>query len=64
MAKFQSQIPTDLISYFENLDDSLDDIFGEMTMAGAKVVYKNIISNMNKIFRKRFKNNESLQNTK
>lgn len=51
MAKFQAEIPTDLINIFDELNDNLDTIFGEMTQAGAKVVHKNVVSNMKSVFK-------------
>lgn len=51
MAKFNAEVPSDLIKQFEDLEDNIEDIFGEMTQAGAKVVHKNIISNMKKSFK-------------
>ncbi len=51
MAKFNSEIPYDLIQQFSYLEDNLDDIFGEMTSVGAKVVFNNVISNMKKSFK-------------
>ena len=51
MAKFNSEIPYDLIQPFSYLEDNRDDIFGEMTSVGAKVVFNNVISNMKKSFK-------------
>lgn len=51
MAKFKAEIPTDLINIFDELNDNLDTIFGEMTQAGAKVVHKNVLSNMKSAFK-------------
>lgn len=51
MAKFNIELPNELIRAFSELDDDLDKIFGEMTNAGAKVVYKNILSNMKSSFK-------------
>lgn len=51
MAKFNAEIPSDLINQISNIEENLDNIFGEMTNAGAKVVYKNVISNMKKSFK-------------
>lgn len=50
MARFQQELPNDLIKVFEGLEDNLDDIFGEMTQAGARVVYNLVKSNMSKVF--------------
>ena len=50
MARFQSELPNDLIKMFEDLETNCDDIFGEMCKAGAEVVVKNVKSNMAKAF--------------
>lgn len=51
MASFREELPNDLIKVFSDLEDNLDDIFGNMTKAGAEVVYKNVINNMNSSFK-------------
>lgn len=51
MAKFNSEIPNELIQHFTDLEDNVEEIFGEMTQAGAKAVYKNVVSNMKKSFK-------------
>ena len=51
MAKFQSELPNDLIKMFEELETNCTDIFGEMCKAGAEVVYKNVKSNMGSVFK-------------
>ncbi len=51
MARFDVELPTELINVFTELDDNLDKIFGEMTTAGAKVVHKNVLSNMKSAFK-------------
>ena len=50
MAKFQNELPNDLIKEFEKLNVDSEKMFGEMTNAGAQVVYKLVKSNMSKIF--------------
>ena len=50
MAKFQSELPNDLIKQFEKLNVDSEKMFGEMTNAGAEVVYKLVKSNMSKVF--------------
>lgn len=50
MAKFQNELPYDLIKVFEDLETNCDDIFGEMCQAGARVVYNNAMANMKKVF--------------
>ena len=51
MAKFDLELPTDVIKEFEKLGQETDKILGEMTQAGAEVVKKNIIANMPKSIR-------------
>ena len=51
MAKFQSELPYELIEVFEDLETNCDEMFGEMCKAGAAVVYNNVISNMGKVFK-------------
>ena len=46
MAKFEMQLPTDIMRDIQRLSDNVDQIFGEMTQAGAEVVKKNIIANV------------------
>lgn len=45
MAKFKAELPNDLIKQFSNLERNTEKILGEMTKAGAEVVYNNIKSN-------------------
>ena len=51
MAKFQSELPYELMKVFEDLETNCDDMFGEMCKAGAKVVYTRVKSNMGKVFK-------------
>lgn len=51
MAKFQVELPNELIKQIEELDNNAEEMFGEMTEAGAKVVYKNVKKNMSKSFK-------------
>ena len=50
MARFEAELPNDLIKAFEGLEKECADIFGEMVKAGAKVVYDNVLKNMEKSF--------------
>lgn len=50
MAKFQNELPNDLIKEFEKLNVDSEKMFGEMTNAGAQVVYKLVKSNMSNVF--------------
>ena len=51
MAKFQSELPNDLIKVFEDLETNCDEMLGEMCEVGAEVVYNNALSNMKKAFK-------------
>lgn len=42
MAKFNLELPTDIINDIEKINRNADDIFGEMTRAGAEVVARNV----------------------
>ena len=42
MAKFTMELPSDIIKDFERIDKKSQEIFGEMTKAGAEVVKKNM----------------------
>lgn len=64
MAKFNSELPEELINYISSLDDNLDNIFGEMTNAAAEVVYKNVKSNMKKVFKTTQSLEKGLKKTK
>lgn len=50
MAKFEMQLPTDIIKDIEYINNHSDDIFGQMTKAGAKTVYANVRTNIPKSF--------------
>ena len=46
MARFELELPTEIMKDFQKIYDDSDKIFGEMTKAGAEVVEKNIIANV------------------
>lgn len=48
MAQFKLELPNDIIKDVQKIYDNADDIFGEMTQAGAEVVLRNIKSNVPK----------------
>ena len=50
MARYQSELPNDLIKELEGIYDNTFEMMGAMTKAGAEVVYKNVKSNMSKAF--------------
>ena len=52
MAKFELQLPSEIMQDFQKIHDNADKIFGEMTKAGAEVVEKNIIANVPQSIRK------------
>lgn len=51
MARFDSELPTELLKVYDELETNCEEIFGNMTKAGAEVVYKNVKSNMAKSFK-------------
>ena len=51
MARFQSELPNDLIKVFEDLETNCEDMLGEMCKAGAEVVLENVKANMAKAFK-------------
>ena len=51
MARFQSELPYELMKVFDELETDCDEMFGEMCQAGAEVVYNNIKTNMGKVFK-------------
>lgn len=44
MAKFNMELPTDILKDFQKIYDNSDEIFGGMTKAGAEVVLNNVRS--------------------
>lgn len=51
MAKFEMELPTDMIKAFERMNVETKDMLGEMTQAGAEQVLKNIKANVPSSFR-------------
>lgn len=51
MAKFEMELPEEIMKDFRKIYDDADEIFGRMTRAGAEVVYKNVIANMKNSFK-------------
>lgn len=45
MAKFNLELPTDIMKDFQKIYDDSEKIFGKMTEAGAKVVERNVKAN-------------------
>lgn len=52
MAKFELELPNDILKDFEKIYGNTDKIFGEMTKAGAEVVEKNVKDNVPESFKK------------
>ena len=50
MAKFQLELPNELIKQLAKLEQDTPEMMGEMTQAGAEVVYRNVLKNMRKSF--------------
>lgn len=50
MAKFDMQLPKDIIKDIEFLNNNSDNIFGQMTKAGAETVYTNVKTNIPRNF--------------
>lgn len=50
MAKFQLELPTEIMSDIQKISDNSEKIFGEMTKAGAEVVMSNMRAGVPKSF--------------
>jgi len=46
MARFEMQLPTEIMKDIQKIYNNADEIFGEMTKAGAEVVNRNIEANV------------------
>ena len=51
MARFNAEVPNDLLQQFVGLEKECTDIFGEMVNAGAETVLKNVQNNMKSAFK-------------
>jgi len=51
MARFQMELPNDLMKEFERLNKETSKMMGEMTEAGAEVVINNVKNNLKKSFK-------------
>lgn len=51
MARFEMELPNDLIKTFDRLNEETEKMIGEMTQAGAQVVLKEIKANVPASFR-------------
>ena len=45
MARFELELPTEIMNDIKRINDNADNIFGGMTKAGAEVVLNNVKSN-------------------
>ena len=52
MARFNAELPNDLIKTFEELETDVPEMMGEMCKAGARVVYNKVVKNMGKVFKR------------
>ena len=64
MARFNGEIPNELLTMFENLGKSVPEMTSEMCKAGAKIVYDEIVKNIGKSFKKTDKLLKHLKITK
>lgn len=46
MARFEIELPNEILKDIEKISKNTDKIFGEMTKAGAEVVYRNVKTNI------------------
>lgn len=51
MASFNMELPNELLKQFQELEQNTEKMMGEMTSAGAKVVYNLVLSNMKGSFK-------------
>lgn len=51
MAKFNAELPNDLMKQFEDLETNADIMMGEMCQVGAEVVHKKVVANLSKAFK-------------
>lgn len=52
MARFKAELPADLMKVFEDLETNAPIMMGEMCQAGASVVYKKVVANLGKAFKR------------
>lgn len=50
MAKFEMQLPKEILNDIKYIESNSENIFGQMTKAGAETVYKNVKTNIPKGF--------------
>ena len=64
MAKFNAELPADLMKVFEDLETDAPVMIGEMCKAGATVVYNKVVSGLGKAFKRTDKLLKGLKITK
>jgi hypothetical protein len=64
MARFKAELPNDLLKVFEELETNTPEMMGEMCEAGARVVYKKVVNNLGKAFKRTEKLLKGLKITK
>lgn len=52
MARFNAELPNDLIKVFDELESNAPEMMGEMCKAGATVVYNKVVKNLGKVFKR------------
>ena len=52
MAKFVSELPNDLLKVFEKLGTETPEMMGKMCEVGANIVYKKVVNNLGKSFKR------------
>ena len=52
MAKFNAELPNDLIKVFDELETDAPIMMGEMCKAGARAVYNKVVSGLGKAFKR------------
>lgn len=64
MARFNAELPNDLMKVFEELETNAPIMMGEMCKAGATVVYNKVVSGLGKAFKRTDKLLKGLKITK
>lgn len=64
MARFNAELPNELMKVFEELETNAPEMMGEMCQAGAEVVYKKVVNNIGKAFERTDKLLKGLRITK
>ena len=64
MAKFDLEVPNDIVKKFEDIDKNYDKIFGEMVDKAGDYVYSLIRANMSRVFKSTKSLEQGLKKTK